>query len=56
MATSKHAVTGDPIQTKLGDQHAYSNGWDRIFGKGSLADVMEQQEHPDATETDTTEG
>jgi hypothetical protein len=56
MATSKNPITGDLIQTKLGDQHSYSNGWDRIFGKGSLADVIEQQEHQDATttKTDTT--
>ncbi len=49
MATSKNPVTGDFIQTKLGDQHAYSNGWDRIFGKGSLAEITQPQ---DASLTD----
>lgn len=30
---AKNDVTGDTIRTKSGNQKAYADGWDRIFGK-----------------------
>lgn len=30
---AKNDVTGDSIKTKTGNQKAYADGWDRIFGK-----------------------
>jgi hypothetical protein len=29
---AKNDVTGDSIRTKTGNQKAYADGWDRIFG------------------------
>jgi len=31
--TATNDVTGDLIKSKSGNQEAYSDGWDRIFGK-----------------------
>lgn len=30
---ARNDVTGDLIQTKLGNTEAYADNWDRIFGK-----------------------
>ena len=30
---AKNDVTGDTIRTKSGNQKAYADGWERIFGK-----------------------
>lgn len=33
---SKNDITGDEIRTKVGNNEAYSSGWDRIFNKNKL--------------------
>lgn len=30
---AKNDITGDKIKSKTGNQKAYADGWDRIFGK-----------------------
>jgi hypothetical protein len=33
---AKNDVTGDSIRTKTGNQKAYADGWNRIFGKKTI--------------------
>jgi len=48
---SKNDITGDTIQTKVGEQNMYADGWERIFGnKTQKAEndderVSESEEH-----------
>lgn len=45
MAT-RNDITGDLIQTKLGNNEAYEANWDKIFGK-KKATVAEAEPTPD---------
>lgn len=36
---SNNDITGDSLTSKIGNQEAYSDGWDRIFGKEAPDDV-----------------
>lgn len=54
--TSKNDITGDTIQTKVGEQNKYADGWERIFGNktqktendvdGRVSESEEHIEHP----------
>jgi len=44
MATANNDHTGDPMKSKLGDQAAYSTGYDIIFGNKSIPHAEEAPE------------
>ena len=44
--TSVNPVTGDKLQSKVGDMQAYSDGYDRIFRKDHIKNLRTVEEHP----------
>lgn len=41
--TATNDVTGDLIKSKSGNQEAYSDGWDRIFGKKNKDESRQEE-------------
>lgn len=44
MATSVNCVTGDLMKSKVGNQSAYSDNWDRIFGSKKKGQDVQSNE------------